>query len=173
MRTKDKSLYVNHCYFFFNLLKTLSSIIPNSTIIWYQDTVFMPEFLIILIFLFQFEQDGYVVLEDFLRGPECDELVEAGLELTKQAAEIDPKPIFSTVDPEIAVFIFYYTIQSFNSTLSSRRYVILCSIQCLVQNSEFTVLHLYHNNCHLLSLVILKNVLVCVNINHDGITIFV
>ncbi|XP_014369840.2 phytanoyl-CoA dioxygenase domain-containing protein 1 [Papilio machaon] len=60
----------------------------------------------------QFEQDGYVVLEDFLRGPECDELVEAGIELTKQAAEIDPKPIFSTVDPEQAQHKDAYFMES-------------------------------------------------------------
>ncbi|CAG4962265.1 unnamed protein product [Parnassius apollo] len=48
----------------------------------------------------QLEQDGYVVLEDFLRPAECDELVQVALEFTKQVADTNPKPIFSTVDPD-------------------------------------------------------------------------
>ncbi|XP_050360441.1 phytanoyl-CoA dioxygenase domain-containing protein 1 [Nymphalis io] len=46
----------------------------------------------------QLEQDGYVVLEDFLRPAECDELLAAGLELTKQAPDSDDKTIFSTLE---------------------------------------------------------------------------
>ncbi|XP_026500706.2 phytanoyl-CoA dioxygenase domain-containing protein 1 [Vanessa tameamea] len=46
----------------------------------------------------QLEEDGYVVLEDFLRPAECDELLAAGLELTKQAPDSDDKTIFSTLE---------------------------------------------------------------------------
>ncbi|CAH2265900.1 jg190 [Pararge aegeria aegeria] len=46
------------------------------------------------------EQDGYVVLEDFLRPAECEELVAAGLELTKQAPDSTEKSIFSTIEGE-------------------------------------------------------------------------
>ncbi|XP_045458653.1 phytanoyl-CoA dioxygenase domain-containing protein 1 [Melitaea cinxia] len=46
----------------------------------------------------QLEEDGYVVLEDFLRPAECDELRNAGLELTKQALESEDKAVFSTLE---------------------------------------------------------------------------
>ncbi|KAG6452496.1 hypothetical protein O3G_MSEX007659 [Manduca sexta] len=46
----------------------------------------------------QLEQDGYVVLQDFLRPAECDELIAAGLELTKNAADSDKRAIFSTTE---------------------------------------------------------------------------
>ncbi|XP_068632873.1 phytanoyl-CoA dioxygenase domain-containing protein 1 [Battus philenor] len=42
------------------------------------------------------DKDGYVVLEDFLRPAECDELVSAGLNFTKEVADTNPKPIFTT-----------------------------------------------------------------------------
>ncbi|XP_045783723.1 phytanoyl-CoA dioxygenase domain-containing protein 1-like [Maniola jurtina] len=48
----------------------------------------------------QLEQDGYVVLDDFLRPAECDELVAAGLELTNQASDCTEKCIFSTIEGE-------------------------------------------------------------------------
>ncbi|XP_072931277.1 phytanoyl-CoA dioxygenase domain-containing protein 1 [Epargyreus clarus] len=44
----------------------------------------------------QLDQDGYVVLEDFLRPAECDELLAAGVELAMQAHENDQKCVFST-----------------------------------------------------------------------------
>ncbi|CAG4942474.1 unnamed protein product [Colias eurytheme] len=46
----------------------------------------------------QLEQDGYVVLEDFLKPAECDELVAAGLEITQQIDENSRKSVFSTVN---------------------------------------------------------------------------
>ncbi|XP_073950994.1 phytanoyl-CoA dioxygenase domain containing 1 [Choristoneura fumiferana] len=46
----------------------------------------------------QLEQDGYAVLEEFLRPAECDELFAAGLELTKKLP--DSINIFSTTDPD-------------------------------------------------------------------------
>ncbi|XP_038216624.1 phytanoyl-CoA dioxygenase domain-containing protein 1 [Zerene cesonia] len=45
----------------------------------------------------QFQRDGYVVLEDFLRPAECDELVAAGIEITKQIDENARKSVFTTV----------------------------------------------------------------------------
>ncbi|XP_041987309.1 phytanoyl-CoA dioxygenase domain-containing protein 1 [Aricia agestis] len=48
----------------------------------------------------QLDRDGYVVLEDFLRPAECDELRATGLELTKQAAEIEDRAVFSTIETE-------------------------------------------------------------------------
>ncbi|XP_023949049.1 phytanoyl-CoA dioxygenase domain-containing protein 1 isoform X1 [Bicyclus anynana] len=48
----------------------------------------------------QLEQDGYVVLEDFLRPAECDELAAAGRELAQQAAHAADKSVFSTLEGE-------------------------------------------------------------------------
>ncbi|CAG9558026.1 unnamed protein product [Danaus chrysippus] len=46
----------------------------------------------------QLDRDGYVVLEDFLRPAECDELVAAGIEMTKQSQDTSHKAIFSTTE---------------------------------------------------------------------------
>ncbi|CAH2035364.1 unnamed protein product, partial [Iphiclides podalirius] len=48
----------------------------------------------------QLDQDGYVVLEDFLLPTECDELVAVATDFTKEVADTNPKPIFSTVDAD-------------------------------------------------------------------------
>ncbi|CAH0746172.1 unnamed protein product [Diatraea saccharalis] len=48
----------------------------------------------------QLEQDGYAVIEDFLRPAECDELVAAGIELTKNISDTDQKTTFSTKEGE-------------------------------------------------------------------------
>ncbi|KAI8430619.1 hypothetical protein MSG28_000830 [Choristoneura fumiferana] len=50
------------------------------------------------LFVVALEQDGYAVLEEFLRPAECDELFAAGLELTKKLP--DSINIFSTTDPD-------------------------------------------------------------------------
>lgn len=42
------------------------------------------------------DQDGYVVLEDFLRPAECEELYAAGLELTKNVPETEKATFSST-----------------------------------------------------------------------------
>ncbi|XP_053624303.1 phytanoyl-CoA dioxygenase domain-containing protein 1 [Plodia interpunctella] len=44
----------------------------------------------------QLETDGYVVLEDFLRAAECDELKSAGVELTKAIPDGQDRIVFST-----------------------------------------------------------------------------
>lgn len=41
-----------------------------------------------------------MVFEDFLRPAECEELVNVAMEFTKQVADTNPKPIFSTVDAD-------------------------------------------------------------------------
>nr|XP_021184878.2 phytanoyl-CoA dioxygenase domain-containing protein 1 homolog [Helicoverpa armigera] len=46
----------------------------------------------------QLEQDGYTILEDFLRPAECDEMLEAGRELTKSIPSKEDRVIFSTVN---------------------------------------------------------------------------
>ncbi|XP_022124441.1 phytanoyl-CoA dioxygenase domain-containing protein 1 [Pieris rapae] len=43
----------------------------------------------------QLERDGFAVLEDFLRPAECDELVAAGIELTKQIQDGAHRTVFS------------------------------------------------------------------------------
>ncbi|XP_026331838.1 phytanoyl-CoA dioxygenase domain-containing protein 1 [Hyposmocoma kahamanoa] len=48
----------------------------------------------------QLDREGYVVLEDFLRPAECDELMAAGLELTKNLPDSEERAIFSTTQPE-------------------------------------------------------------------------
>ncbi|XP_026746083.1 phytanoyl-CoA dioxygenase domain-containing protein 1 homolog [Trichoplusia ni] len=48
----------------------------------------------------EFDKNGFVVLENFLRPSECDEMVEAGLEFTKNLPSKEERVIFSTVDPE-------------------------------------------------------------------------
>ncbi|XP_026758592.2 phytanoyl-CoA dioxygenase domain-containing protein 1 [Galleria mellonella] len=42
------------------------------------------------------EEDGYVVIEDFLRPAECDELKAAGMELTQNLPEEGKRALFST-----------------------------------------------------------------------------
>ncbi|XP_035430850.1 phytanoyl-CoA dioxygenase domain-containing protein 1 homolog [Spodoptera frugiperda] len=46
------------------------------------------------------QEDGYVVLEDFLSPSECDEMVAAGTEFTKNLPPKEQRIIFSTVDSE-------------------------------------------------------------------------
>ncbi|XP_063838151.1 phytanoyl-CoA dioxygenase domain-containing protein 1 [Ostrinia nubilalis] len=48
----------------------------------------------------QFEQDGYVVLEDFLRPAECDEIKAAGIELAKNVPETEQKTVFATTNEQ-------------------------------------------------------------------------
>ncbi|CAH4038694.1 phytanoyl-CoA dioxygenase domain-containing protein 1 [Pieris brassicae] len=44
---------------------------------------------------YQLDRDGFAVLEDFLRPAECDELVAAGIELTKQIHDGTHRSVFS------------------------------------------------------------------------------
>lgn len=59
----------------------------------------------------QLEQDGYVVLEDFLRPAECDELLKAGLELTQNIPETD-KATFSSTEQKQGKLNYDYFLQS-------------------------------------------------------------
>jgi hypothetical protein len=47
---------------------------------------------------FQFSQDGYVVLDDFLTAKEVEELKEAGNELIQNVPKDTHKAVFSTTD---------------------------------------------------------------------------
>lgn len=53
--------------------------------------------LFIIISNFQLDKDGFVVLEDFLQPAECDELVAAGIELTKEIQNATQKSVFSAI----------------------------------------------------------------------------
>jgi IMP dehydrogenase/GMP reductase len=48
--------------------------------------------------MFQFIQDGYVVLDDFLTAEEVEELREAGDELIQNIPNETHKAVFSTTD---------------------------------------------------------------------------
>ncbi|CAB3259045.1 unnamed protein product [Arctia plantaginis] len=48
----------------------------------------------------QLEQNGYVVLEDFFRPAECDEMLEAGKELAKNLPSKEQRVVFTSVDAE-------------------------------------------------------------------------
>jgi hypothetical protein len=50
--------------------------------------------------LFQFLQDGYVVLDDFLTAKEVEELREAGDELIQNIPKESHKAVFSTTDAQ-------------------------------------------------------------------------
>ncbi|CAK1554750.1 unnamed protein product [Leptosia nina] len=56
----------------------------------------------------QFDRDGYVVLEDFLRPAECDELASAGIELTKQIQDSSQRSVFSASSENPAVKDKYF-----------------------------------------------------------------
>ncbi|VVD05972.1 unnamed protein product [Leptidea sinapis] len=58
------------------------------------------------------ERDGYVVLENFLRGNECDELKSAGLELTKQIPDVAERSIFSTKETSKTQLVDQYFLES-------------------------------------------------------------
>jgi hypothetical protein len=49
---------------------------------------------------FQFNQDGYVVLDDFLTTEEVEELRAAGNELVQNIPQETHKAVFSTTDAE-------------------------------------------------------------------------
>lgn len=61
------------------------------------------------------ERDGYVVLEDFLRPAECDEMIEAGTELTFNLPNKEERVIFSSVDPEHMQLKHEYFLKSNDS----------------------------------------------------------
>lgn len=60
----------------------------------------------------QLEQNGYVVLEDFLRPAECDELLEAGKELAKNLPDKEERTVFTSVDAEAKQLKEEYFINS-------------------------------------------------------------
>jgi hypothetical protein len=52
------------------------------------------------LFLFQFYQDGYVVLDDFLTAKEVEELRKAGGDLIQNVPEECHKAVFSTTEAQ-------------------------------------------------------------------------
>ncbi|KAJ0183678.1 hypothetical protein K1T71_000101 [Dendrolimus kikuchii] len=59
----------------------------------------------------QLAQDGYVILEDFLRPAECEELLAAGLELTKNVPESE-KATFSSTEQSDGRLNFQHFLKS-------------------------------------------------------------
>jgi hypothetical protein len=59
---------------------------------------------------FQFNQDGYVVLDDFLTPEEVEELREAGNGLIQNIPQETHKAVFSTTDSQQVAngMLFYY-----------------------------------------------------------------
>ncbi|KAJ8737511.1 hypothetical protein PYW08_000106 [Mythimna loreyi] len=65
----------------------------------------------------QVEQDGYAVLEEFLHPAECDDMLQAGLEFTKNIPGKEDRIIFSTVNAKNSQLKDDYFLKS-NDTIS-------------------------------------------------------
>jgi hypothetical protein len=55
------------------------------------------------LFLFQFNQDGYLVLKDLFKSHEVDEMKQAGVDLTKNIPDEEKRVVFSTLSsPQVS-----------------------------------------------------------------------
>ncbi|XP_052746508.1 phytanoyl-CoA dioxygenase domain-containing protein 1 isoform X2 [Bicyclus anynana] len=94
----------------------------------------------------QLEQDGYVVLEDFLRPAECDELAAAGRELAQQAAHAADKSVFSTLEGEKQVGHALHLLHPiFRCYTFSDRVKAVCRELDLVEPSVVQSMYIYKN----------------------------
>lgn len=50
------------------------------------------------------DEDGFVVIKDFLTPSECDKMVAAGLDFTKNLPPKEQRNVFTTVDGEKKVW---------------------------------------------------------------------